>query len=167
MPGRRNGCPLSRPALRSPLMKLRIVVFVALMTIPVGARAEAPGSFRVRQFPIRLIDEQGQPVVGADVGFRANTGSYFAERAKSDGTQWVYQWHRRSDAGGIVSVDDKRIQGQLSIIARHEQRRISAMVAHVDPDKTKLPIVLTLRSEQTIIGRAVCPEIRHQMKFFA
>jgi thiol-disulfide isomerase/thioredoxin len=145
-------------------MKRRAILFLFLLAISAVTRAEEPGRTRARQVPLRLIDEQGQPVVGADVGYHADSGSYFVERAKSEGTQWLYQWHRRSDAKGIVSVDDRRIQGQLSIIARHEQREISAMIGHVDPDKTKLPIVLTLRPEQTITGQALCPEIRHDVK---
>src|SRR5262245_49180983 len=100
--------PLSRPALRSQTMKRRAILFLSLLTISVVARAEAPKGSHVRQVPIRLIDEQGQPVVGADVGYHVNTGSYYAERAQSEGTQWLYQWHRRSDASGMVSVDDRR-----------------------------------------------------------
>jgi len=145
-------------------MKRRAILFLSILTISVMARAEEPKGFRVRQVPLRLIDEQGQPVVGADVGFRASAGSRFEEMAKSEGTQWAYQSHRRSDANGMVSVDDRRIHGQFSIIARHEQRKISAIIGHVDPDKTKLPIVLTLRPEQVIIGRAHCPEIGDDVK---
>jgi thiol-disulfide isomerase/thioredoxin len=147
-------------------MKRRAILFLFLLTISVMARAEEPRGFRARQVPIQVIDEQGQPVVGADVGFRADSGSYHAERAKSEGTQWVYYDHRRSDAKGIVTVDDKRIQGQrqLCIIARHEQRKISAF-AHIDPDKVKLPLVMTLRPERTVVGRVACPELRREIRW--
>jgi thiol-disulfide isomerase/thioredoxin len=146
-------------------MKRSAILFLFLLTISVVATAEEPKAFRARQVPFQLIDDQGQPVVGADVGFRADTGSHYTERAKSEGTEWVYQSHRRSDASGIVKMDHRMNRfRRVSIIARHEQRKLTAF-ADVDPDKTKLPIVLTLRPEQTVVGRVVCPELHREIKW--
>jgi thiol-disulfide isomerase/thioredoxin len=165
--GRRHVCPLRRSDLRSPGMKRSAILFLSLLTISAVAGAEAPGGFRARQVAFQLIDDQGQPVVGADVGLDAKTGSHYAERAKSDGTQWLYHQHRRSDANGIVKMDHTTNRfGRVSIIARHEQRKITAF-ADVDPDKTKLPIVLTLRPEQPVAGRVVCPELLREIKWLA
>lgn len=134
-------------------MTSRIIQWFALLMVVSTVSADE------RTISVKLIDESGNPVVGADVGDRAVVrGGHYAERARKEGTQWFYNNHLRSDANGIVSVVDRRYQGKLSIIARHEQRKIAAL-AVVDPDKVKEPLVMTLLPERTVVGRVTCPEL--------
>ncbi|HZL87389.1 MAG TPA: TlpA disulfide reductase family protein [Pirellulaceae bacterium] len=108
---------------------------------------------------VKLVDEEGSPIAGADIGTMAALGKIYADRAAKEGTQWLYVNHKRSDASGAATIEDaEEWLGHLCVVARHEGRKIAA-AANIDPANTKEPAVITLRPERKVVGQASCPEL--------
>jgi thiol-disulfide isomerase/thioredoxin len=136
------------------------VFFSALFGVHLGAE-ENPTEPLV-PIEVQLIDGDGKPVDGAEVGTSADIGygeAFLAQTAGS-GTQWRYANHLRSAADGIarLSADPRNPGAWSSLIARHEGRKIAA-IASVDQRKQDQPIRITLLPEREIVGEAGCPEV--------
>ncbi|HEY1784581.1 MAG TPA: TlpA disulfide reductase family protein, partial [Pirellulales bacterium] len=111
---------------------------------------------------VQLVDADGKPVAGAEVGTSADIGygeAFLAQTAKS-GTEWRYQNPARSAADGMarLSADPQNPGVWSSLIARHEGRKIAG-IASIDLEKLDQPIRITLLPEREVVGAAVCPEL--------
>jgi thiol-disulfide isomerase/thioredoxin len=139
-------------------MKIPSGAFAILVAIAVRVAADEQSAPlpAERTLVVELLDGDGQPVEGADVGICATISGRSPEFASEDGTQWRYWRHARSDAAGRAKLDDPRglLRGQ-GVFARHEARHISA-VASVDPGKLAEPLKLTLVPETTIKCQVRC-----------
>jgi thiol-disulfide isomerase/thioredoxin len=108
---------------------------------------------------VKLVDNMGNPVAGADVGTMAAIGKYVKERAAKEGTEWFYLNHTRSDGDGMAKIENAdEWLGHLCVVARHERRGIVA-VANIDPANASEPVVVALHPERKVVGRTSCPEL--------
>lgn len=99
---------------------------------------------------IELIDRDGKPVSGADVGLY-----YYFHREKSG---WVFEHAMKSDAAGCVQLDDAPTNGRpFPIYARHEQRKLVAV--QVIGEKIPPKISLTMQRECCVTGDISCREL--------
>jgi thiol-disulfide isomerase/thioredoxin len=106
-----------------------------------------------------LVDSEGKPVEGADVGYPASLGETSRIAAKRDGTEWEYGNHQRSNEAGVATFPELPNEGNpFAIVARHERRKLIA-IAPVDWGKVDGPVRMTLVPEREVVGRWTCEEL--------
>ena len=132
-------------------MPFRVFAALALLNCVHLLRADEPPKIapKGKSVSVKVVDEQGNAVGGADVGTMAALGKLYVDRATKEGTEWLYVNHKRSDASGVAVIDDaEEWLGHLCVVVRHEGRKIAAAV-NIDPTTAKdSPVVVTLRPTQ-------------------
>ena len=138
-----------------------VLALALFISLPATAAEEEPVSDPAQHFSVKLVDQQSKPVEGADVGLLAAAGDRIREYAAKDGTEWFYNQHARSDAQGIAHfTQGTEILSRCCVVARHEARKISAVLAAVPAEvDEKKQIGLTLGPETEIDGRATCKQL--------
>lgn len=121
--------------------------------------AEDAAAEQLATIDVQLVDGDGKPVAGAEVGVFGAVGHRVRDRAAKMGTEWFYVNHVRSGADGVAlcSVTPKMLD-LYCLIARHEGRKIAA-IAGVDRKQLDEPTRLTLLPEREIVAEVVCPEL--------
>jgi thiol-disulfide isomerase/thioredoxin len=149
----RKGASLLRPIFFAYLMTGLVVALDAV------AQEGPKASSKRGTLALKVVDEAGQPVEGAEVGTMAGIADFYAERTAKEGTQWLYVNHVRTDAAGMARIQEpEEWLGRLCVVVRHEGRKMSA-IASVEPAEKHQPVVMTLRRERIVMGRAMCPEL--------
>jgi thiol-disulfide isomerase/thioredoxin len=143
------------------LQRLVLSVVLALTCANVGHGDEpAQGAKQKRSsVSVVLVDSEGKPVEGADVGYPASLGETARDAAKRDGTEWEYGNHQRSNETGVATFPELPNEGNpFAIVARHERRKLMA-IAPVDWGKVDGPVRMTLVPEREVVGRWTCEEL--------
>jgi len=139
--------------------RILVVAFTLLAPSLLLADDEKEGEPKApKTFTVELLDADGKPVEGADIGMLAGMGDYYRKHPPKDGAEWAYNQHVRSDAGGFAQMTDDDDLKFLCIVARHERRKISA-IASVDPAKLDTPIKLELLPECEVECHVKSPEL--------
>ncbi len=134
----------------------RITSVVAIHVACALAAAAAEPAPAVRQITVEVVDTDGQPIEGADVGLCAMQGGTWSELASKDGTHWYYPQHARTGADGSAVIDDPRsLSRGWAIVARHEARHSAAFLP-VDATKPAQTLQLVLEPETEISFTARC-----------
>jgi thiol-disulfide isomerase/thioredoxin len=128
-----------------------LVLFAARVTA--GDEQEVVAS---ASLAVEVIDSDGKAVAGADVGLCAAVGAWARKQADKDGTQWHYWQHARTDSAGRANLQDyeKLLRG-CAVLARHEQRKLSACIA-VDASQLQQPVRLILQPEVEVTAELHC-----------
>jgi hypothetical protein len=113
------------------------------------------------QVMVKLVDEEGRPVVGARIGtdIRSQDGQLY----------WYYQGERRdcavSDADGKVVLQGQQMfypgasrQSSCMLFAVQEQEQLTGLLPITDRDFGQT-VQLTMQSACRVYGRFVCPEL--------
>ncbi len=135
----------------------RIAFLAFFMYLVAGTRAvdakdeSKPTDSDDLQLTLELIDRDGKPVPGADVG------SYYSfDRVTSS---WIFEKGMKSDAAGRVQFDDPRLNDRpLRFYARHANRKLVALQVFSDEIENK-KITLTMQPECCVTGNIVCAEL--------
>jgi thiol-disulfide isomerase/thioredoxin len=123
------------------------VCFVACMALADADEEAKPASHPIT---IEVIDGDGKPVSGADVGL-----GYYFDRENS---AWAFEHAMKSDAAGRVQLDDAPTNGRpFPIYARHIERKLVAV--QVIGDKLPSKITLTMQRACCVTGLISCSEL--------
>ncbi|HVU86770.1 MAG TPA: TlpA disulfide reductase family protein [Pirellulales bacterium] len=138
------------------------LAFALALTCVTPSNGDEPAqdaSAKRGSFSVLLIDSDGKPVEGADVGYPASLGETARDAAKRDGTEWEYGNHQRSNDTGVATFPElPEPASPFAIVARHEKRKLIA-IASVDWGKVDGPVRMTLLPEREVVGRWTCEEL--------
>lgn len=123
--------------------------------VAVGCVADELTSSNPKAFIVRVVDEQGRPVDGVEVG----AGHCFGDMLLRD-TGWIYEVGPvTSDANGVAHfAEDSEMPSSFSIYARHKGRQLVG-VGNVDAGKQPETLTITMKRACHIRGSFVCPEL--------
>ena len=135
------------------------VVPVPKGTAPAGENgnsgsAKSQPAVAASELAFRLIDEQGEPVVGAKAGLEA---AFLGDR---DGKQpeWLYFLESVSDASGMIRIRARSAQFKnCCIVSRHTERGLVA-IQPIDADHEG-PMDVTMSPECRLSGTVECKEL--------
>ncbi|HEV8071552.1 MAG TPA: redoxin domain-containing protein [Planctomycetaceae bacterium] len=124
----------------------------------------------LKKLTVRVLDRDGNPVVGAHVGLGAHFGA-LDEPKKSDGTDadgFVYEWHRLTNSRGVAEIeaggaDLRTMLEDQGIVAREEKRHLVA-ITYADGAKVKDQLEVILAPECRVTGKVMCPELKKDEK---
>ncbi|HEY4313851.1 MAG TPA: TlpA disulfide reductase family protein [Pirellulales bacterium] len=141
--------------------RLALSLVLALICANAGRGDEPAQNAKEKRSSVSvvLVDSEGKPIEGADVGYPASLGETSRIAAKRDGTEWEYGNHQRSNEAGVATFPELSAQEHaFAIVARHERRKLMA-IATVDSEKVDRPIRMTLVPEREVVGHWTCEEL--------
>jgi thiol-disulfide isomerase/thioredoxin len=115
-------------------------------TRPVSAQKPADATDGTRPLVVQVVDEQGSPIAGANVGMG---GNYFSD------TSWLPANPAVSDEKGSAQLDvELRRAGRECVVAQHHKRGLIGF-ASVNPNDWPDRIKLVLSPERRVTGQLV------------
>ncbi|HEX4146106.1 MAG TPA: TlpA disulfide reductase family protein [Pirellulales bacterium] len=140
-------------------LSIGAVALIAAWLDPRVLAAEDAAAEPIVRIEVRLVDGDGKPVEGAEVGTRIEMDRRVVARAVDRKTEFGYRDRATSDADGVARVSvERRELGWLCLVARHEGRKISAF-ASVEPKLPAQPIPMTLLSEREVVGEVTVSDV--------
>jgi hypothetical protein len=124
----------------------------------------------IKKLTVRVLDPEGNPVVGAHVGLGAHLGTAVEPKkpADTDADGFVYEWHQTTNSRGVAEIeaagaDIRPLLQDQGIIAREAKRHLVG-VAYLDPTKAKDTIAVKLAPECRVAGKVMCPELKQDKR---